>query len=101
MSTTNQAAAAAAAAETQEQSLLDQIVAEGRFSSDAASQERGRDMVKEFVAQVLEGHMTVSRDAEATIQARIAQIDRLLSLQLNEVLHHAAFQKLEGTWRGI
>ena len=102
MSTTNTAAAAgAASAEAQESSLLDQIVAEGRFSKDAASQERGRDMVKEFVAQVLEGHMTVSRDAEATIQARIAQIDRLISLQLNEVLHHPAFQKLEGTWRGI
>jgi len=101
VSTTSQATAAAAAAESQEQSLLDQIVAEGRFSQDAASQERGRDMIKEFVAQVLEGHMTVSRDAEATIQARIAQIDKLLSRQLNEVLHHPSFQKLEGTWRGI
>ena len=58
-------------------------------------------MVKEFVSQVLEGHMTLTRDAEATIQARIAQIDRLISLQLNEVLHYPAFQKLEGTWRGI
>jgi type VI secretion system protein ImpC len=87
--------------EAQEVSLLDQIVAQGRFSKDAASQERGRDMIKEFVAQVLEGHMTISRDAEAAIQVRIAQIDRLLSLQLNEILHHPAFQKLEGTWRGI
>ena len=101
MSTTSQATAAAGAAEAQESSLLDQIVAEGRFSQDPASQERGRDMIKEFVAQVLEGHMTVSRDAEATIQARIAQIDKLLSRQLNEVLHHPSFQKLEGTWRGI
>jgi type VI secretion system protein ImpC len=25
----------------------------------------------------------------------------LISLQLNEVLHHEAFQKLEGTWRGL
>ena len=87
--------------EVQEASLLDQIVAQGRFSKDAVSQERGRDMIKEFVAQVLEGHMTVSKDAEATIQVRIAQIDQLLSLQLNEVLHHPAFQKLEATWRGI
>ncbi len=101
MSTTSQATASATTAEAQPTSLLDQIVAEGRFSQDSASQERGRDMIKEFVAQVLEGHMTVSRDAEATIQARIAQIDRLLSLQLNEVLHHPSFQKLEGTWRGI
>ncbi len=58
-------------------------------------------MVKEFVNQVLQGQMTLSRDAEATIQARIAQIDRLISVQLNEVLHYPAFQKLEATWRGI
>ena len=58
--------------ETSEQGLLDQIVAQGRFARDTASLERGRDMVKEFVAQVLEGHMTLTRDAEATIQARIA-----------------------------
>ena len=100
-----QEAAAAAATQSSEavaeQSLLEQIVAQGRFTRDAASLERGRDMVKEFVSQVLEGHMTLTRDAEATIQARIAQIDRLISLQLNEVLHYPAFQKLESTWRGI
>ena len=84
-----------------EQGLLDQIVAQGRFTRDDATLERGRDMVKEFVSQVLDGHMTLTRDAEASIQARIAQIDRLISLQLNEVLHYPAFQKLEGTWRGI
>src|SRR5580692_4569691 len=103
MSTTNTAAAAAGQAteQTAEQSLLEQIVAQGRFNRDASTLERGRDMVKEFVSQVLAGHMTLTRDAEATIQARIAQIDRLISLQLNEVLHYPAFQKLEGTWRGI
>ena len=95
------AAVSEKAAVTTEQTLLDQIVAQGRFTRDAATLERGRDMVKEFVSQVLEGHMTVTRDAEATIQARIAQIDRLISLQLNEILHYPAFQKLEGTWRGI
>lgn len=84
-----------------EQSLLDQIVAQGRFNRDASTMERGRDIVKEFIAQVLDGQLTLSRDAEASIQARIAQIDKLISLQLNEILHYPAFQKLEGTWRGI
>jgi type VI secretion system protein ImpC len=84
-----------------EKGLLDQIVEEGRFARDAAAAERGKDLVKQFVTQVLEGEMTVSRDAEATINARIAQIDHLISLQLNEVMHHAAFQKLEGSWRGL
>ena len=50
---------------------------------------------------MLEGSMTVSRDAEAMINARIAQIDHLLSIQLNEILHHPTFQKLEGSWRGL
>ena len=81
--------------------LLDQIVTEGRFNKDVASTERGRDLVKEFVAQVLQGHVTVTRDAETAIQNRIAEIDRLVSKQLNEVLHHPAFQKLEGSWRGV
>jgi type VI secretion system protein ImpC len=86
---------------TTEAGLLDQIIEEGRFSKDAAVRERGKDMIQAFIAQVLEGQMAPSRDAEATINARIAQIDHLISLQLNEVMHHPQFQKLEGTWRGL
>ncbi|HWR54828.1 MAG TPA: type VI secretion system contractile sheath large subunit [Bryobacteraceae bacterium] len=84
-----------------ESTLLDQIVDEGRLAKDPASRERGKELVKEFVNQVLEGSMTLSRDTEAMINARIAQIDHLLSIQLNEILHHPSFQKLEGTWRGL
>lgn len=92
---------AAAAVETTEGSLLDQIVEQGRFGADSAARDRGKDLVKEFVAQVLDGSMTIAKDAEMMINARIAQIDHLLSLQLNEILHHASFQKLEGSWRGL
>jgi type VI secretion system protein ImpC len=87
--------------QTGSMSLLDQIVEEGRLAADPATRQRGRDLVKEFVAQVLEGAMTVGRDAELMINSRIAQIDHLLSIQLNEILHHPAFQKLEGSWRGL
>jgi type VI secretion system protein ImpC len=89
------------AAQTTEVSLLDQIVEEGRMARDPAAKERGKDLVKEFVKQVLDGAMTVSKDAEVMISARIAQIDHLVSLQLNEVLHAKEFQKLEGSWRGL
>src|SRR5437764_1615099 len=81
--------------------LLDQIVSEGRFGAEPAARERGKDLIKEFVAQFLEGSMTIARDAEMMINARIAQIDHLLSIQLNEILHHSSFQKLEGSWRGL
>jgi type VI secretion system protein ImpC len=101
MSKPEKAAAQSADAKTTESSLLDQIVEQGRVGKESVARERGRDMVKEFVAQVLEGEMKLSRDADATINARVAQIDHLISLQLNEILHHPAFQKLEGSWRGI
>jgi type VI secretion system protein ImpC len=81
--------------------LLDQIVEEGRMGKDEGSKERGKDLVKEFVAQVLDGNMTVTKDAETMINQRIAQIDHLLSIQVNEILHHPTFQKLEASWRGL
>ena len=84
-----------------EGSLLDQIVDQGRLGRDADTKARGRDLVKQFVAQVLEGSMTVARDTESMINARIAQIDHLLSLQLNEILHHPDYQRLEASWRGL
>jgi type VI secretion system protein ImpC len=96
-----QRATGTAAAQSQELGLLDQIVEQGKLARDPASRDRGKDLVSNFVNQVLEGSMTVSKDAEAMINARIAQIDHLISLQLNEVLHHESFQKLEGTWRGL
>ena len=83
-----------------ESSLLDQIVEQGRFA-DPAARERGKNLIKEFVAQVLEGSMVLGRDADQMISARVAQIDHLVSIQLNEILHNSQFQKLEATWRGL
>jgi len=94
------AAAPAAVEQTTEASLLDQIVEQGRFS-DTSARERGKSLIKEFVGQVLDGSMTLGRDADQMITQRVAQIDHLISLQLNEVMHHPQLQKLEGTWRGL
>jgi len=98
--TQKQAGSSAVVEQAGESSLLDQIVEQGRFT-DPAARERGKNLVKEFVAQVLEGSMTLGRDADQMISARVAQIDHLVSIQLNEILHNAAFQKLEASWRGL
>ena len=81
--------------------LLDQIVEQGRFGKETQAQERGKDMIKRFVSEVLEGSITMARDTEAALNARIAQLDHLISLQLNEIMHAPELQKLEGTWRGL
>jgi type VI secretion system protein ImpC len=96
-------AAPAQAAQTVEAegSLLDQIVQSSGTGTAPEQRERGKDLVREFVAQVLQGEMTVSRDTEAMINARIAQLDHLLSIQLSEVMHNPEFQRLEASWRGL
>jgi type VI secretion system protein ImpC len=90
-----------AAAETTELSLLDQIVDSGRFGAEPVQRERGKNLIKSFVSEILQGAITIAPDTESMINARIAQIDHLLSIQLNEILHHPEFQKLEGSWRGL
>ncbi|HOM28862.1 MAG TPA: type VI secretion system contractile sheath large subunit [Deltaproteobacteria bacterium] len=85
----------------EEKSLLDRIIEQGRMARDEAQREHARDLIAEFVSQVMEGAMAVSKDTEAMITARIAQIDRLISDQLNEIMHHPDFQRLESSWRGL
>ncbi|YCH31184.1 type VI secretion system contractile sheath large subunit [Erwinia sp. D4-22] len=57
--------------------------------------------VKTLAQQALENSVTVSDDAYRTIQALIAEIDEKLSHQVNQIIHHEEFQKLEGAWRGL
>ncbi len=93
---------AAQAEETQqEMSLLDQIIDDGKMALDESHRQLAKDMIGEFVSQIMEGVMLVSKDTEAMINSRISQIDKLISDQLNEIMHHADFQKLEGSWRGL
>lgn len=84
-----------------ETDLLSRILDEGRLARDESQTERAKDMLAEFVQQVMQGEMTMSKDMEATINSRIAAIDKLLSAQLNEIMHAEEFQKLEGSWRGL
>ena len=85
----------------EEKSLLDQIIDEGRMARDESQINYAKDLLGEFVEQVMEGTMTISKDTEAMINTRIAAIDKLISDQLNEVIHHPDFKKLEASWRGL
>jgi type VI secretion system protein ImpC len=96
-----QSAEAQVEEQVQEVSLLDQILTEGKMARDDYQREQAKDMIGEFVGQVMSGELTMSKNMDVAINARIAEIDRLLSAQLNEIMHHEDFQKLEGSWRGI
>jgi type VI secretion system protein ImpC len=81
--------------------LLDTIIEQGRVGRDEEQRQQSRQQIATLVQEVLEGSMQVSKDIEATINARIADIDQLLSRQLNAIMHTEEFQKLEASWRGL
>jgi type VI secretion system protein ImpC len=57
--------------------------------------------VNTLAQQALKNVAVISSDVVASIQAMIAEIDRKLTDQVNAVMHHPDFQKLEGAWRGL
>ena len=59
------------------------------------------EAVRTLAEQILENEALVSDDALRSIESIIAEIDKKLTEQVNLILHHANFQKLESAWRGL
>jgi len=57
--------------------------------------------VRTLAEQALSQTKLISADVVKSIEAIIAQLDRKLTEQINVILHHEDFQKLEGAWRGL
>src|SRR5260370_1629767 len=57
--------------------------------------------VKTLVDQALVDTSLIKTDAMDTIEEMIAQLDKKLSAQINEILHAPEFQQIEGAWRGL
>ena len=70
--------------EAGERDLLTQILEEGRLARNEGQLEQAKDMIGQFVQQVMKGEMVVGRDLEASINARIAAIG---SCQLRGFTH--------------
>lgn len=92
---------AESAASTEETSTLDQILEVTKIGKNDWEREQSRRQIATLVEEALKGTLRVSKDVEATINARIADIDRALTDQLNAIMHSPDFQKLEGSWRGL
>lgn len=97
MSETQTAAAGAAAQEGEALSILDQAIA----ATKQTEPDRAQELLKTLTAEALAGTVTFDKNLGATITKAIAAIDAKISKQLNAIMHHENFQKLEGTWRGL
>jgi type VI secretion system protein ImpC len=57
--------------------------------------------VQTLAQQALANTNIISNDAIRSIEAMIAALDKKLTEQVNQILHHEDFQKLESAWRGL
>lgn len=81
--------------------LLENIINESNIVREDSQKSWAKEMITEFAKEVMQGQIKISKDTEAMINARIAVLDELISKQLNEIMHHESFQKLEASWRGL
>ncbi|MCM8530567.1 MAG: type VI secretion system contractile sheath large subunit, partial [Lentisphaeraceae bacterium] len=94
-------AAASAGVETIELSDLDVLLKDNFNPKTDKAASAVQSAVATLASQALANTALVSDDAVKSIEGMIAEIDRKLSEQLNQVLHHDDFQKMEGSWRGL
>jgi len=82
-------------------SLLDQILSTGKMVREQEQKAIAERMVGEFARQILDEEMVVSSNTVSMIESQITRIDELLTKQLNAIIHHPDFKKLEATWSGL
>ncbi|MDN3713670.1 type VI secretion system contractile sheath large subunit [Paracoccus cavernae] len=54
-----------------------------------------------LVREALDDDTLIADDVIDTIDAMLSKLDQKLTDQLNAVMHHEEFQKLESSWRGL
>jgi type VI secretion system protein ImpC len=92
---------ALSAAGAAEIDLLDQIVEQSKVAKSSVEHARAKDLISELVSQVMDGTVVVTNNLAATIDARVAELDQLISAQLSAIMHAPEFQKLESSWTGL
>jgi type VI secretion system protein ImpC len=84
-----------------EGSLLDRIIDQSKIARSDVEHLRAKDIISELVREAMQGTVLASDNLSATLDRRIADIDGLISEQLNEIMHHESFQRLESSWTGL
>lgn len=92
---------ALAQATTSEESEFDRLL---KKSFAAKTDERlaaVKSAVQVLAENALAGSTVIRDDVLTYVQDIISNIDGMISAQLNKIMHHPDFTKLEGSWRGL
>ncbi|UAA40641.1 type VI secretion system contractile sheath large subunit [Paraneptunicella aestuarii] len=89
---------------------INSMLTDGQLILDQPQKPYALELIAEYVTQILanddlipkaEGKDAPDYNIGGMITTRIAQKDKVISRQLNHIIHHDEFQALEGSWRGL
>jgi len=82
-------------------SLLEEILAETKMTPGDEGYEIAKRGVQAFIAELVTPKREGEKIDKALVDALIAEIDTKLSRQIDEIIHHPTFLKLESAWRSL
>lgn len=87
---------------TEEQgSLLEEIVSEMKLKPSDEGYSQARQGVQALISELLLRHQPGERVDRKVVDAMIAEVDRRVGQQVDQIIHHQDFQKIESSWRGL
>ena len=101
MADPNQEAAAQSATEVVGVSEFDSLLKKEFKPKTDEAKEAVERAVRTLAEQALSQTQLIKGDVVQTIESMIAAIDKKLTEQINLILHHEDFQKMEAAWRGL
>lgn len=82
-------------------SLLEEILAETKVAPGGDGYDLTKRGVSAFIAEMLAPNRAQEKVDKNILDGMIAEIDKRLSAQINEILHHPQVLALESAWRSL
>jgi type VI secretion system protein ImpC len=75
--------------------------ADAKTLADSKSNERIGAALSFFLESVIHSGLTIDKIDKNVVDNIVADIDKRISMQLDEIMHHPDFQKMESSWRSL
>lgn len=82
-------------------SLLDDIIESTKINPDDEAYDITMQGLKSLISELASDEHGAEKVAKSVVDNMIAEMDRQISLQMDQILHHKKFQELESIWRSI
>ncbi|MBD3298658.1 MAG: type VI secretion system contractile sheath large subunit [candidate division Zixibacteria bacterium] len=82
-------------------SLVEEILQETKLTPSDEGFDVARDGMRELIKMLATPERKGERVQQKLVDEMISEIDQKMSKQVDQVLHHPEFQRLESAWRGL